>query len=93
MSGYRDAYYIKALKVRAKVIMEFRKAFDRVGAIAVPSMPIFAPRFDEVARLSPAETYAMDITTTARTSLACRPYRCLLGCRMASGWDTVYRKL
>ena len=65
MSGYRDAYYIKALKVRAKIIGEFRKAFDRVGAIATPSMPIFAPRFDEVAGLTPVQQYAMDIMTTA----------------------------
>ncbi len=65
MSGYRDAYYIKALKVRAKIREEFRRAFGHVGAIATPSMPIFAPRFDEVAKLTPIKQYAMDIMTAA----------------------------
>ena len=65
MSGYRDAYYIKALKVRAKIIGEFKRAFGGVGAIATPSMPIFAPRFDEVKGLSPVQGYAMDMMTTA----------------------------
>ncbi len=63
MSGYRDAYYLKALKVRAKIIGEFRKAFGRVGVIATPSMPIIAPRFDEVKKLTPVENYAMDRMT------------------------------
>lgn len=65
MSGYRDAYYIKALKVRAKIIEEFRKAFSRVGVIATPSMPILPPRFDEVKKLSPIDIYGIDIMTVA----------------------------
>lgn len=63
MSGYRDAYYIKALKVRAKIIAEFKGAFARVDAIATPSMPIIAPRFDDVEKLSPIDAYGMDRMT------------------------------
>lgn len=63
MSGYRDAYYIRALKVRAKIIAEFKKAFARVNVIATPSMPIIAPRFDEVEKLSPIDAYEMDRMT------------------------------
>ena len=63
MSGYRDAYYIKALKVRAKILAEFKKAFSKVGVIATPSMPIIAPRFDEVKKLSPIDAYGMDKMT------------------------------
>ncbi len=63
MSGYRDAYYIKALKVRTKIIAEFKGAFARVDAIATPSMPIIAPRFDDVEKLSPIDAYGMDRMT------------------------------
>jgi aspartyl-tRNA(Asn)/glutamyl-tRNA(Gln) amidotransferase subunit A len=63
MSGYRDAYYIKALKVRAKIIAEFKDAFARVNVIATPSMPIIAPRFDDVEKLSPIDAYGMDRMT------------------------------
>lgn len=65
MSGYRDAYYLKALKVRAKIIREFKKVFDRVGVIATPSMPILPPLFSEVDELAPVEAYAMDMMTAA----------------------------
>ena len=65
MAGYRDAYYLKALKVRTKVIEDFKKAFKQFDVLAAPTMPVVAPRFDEIEKLSPIETYMMDILTVA----------------------------
>lgn len=65
MSGYRDAYYIRALKIRGKIISEFKAAFKRYDSIATPSMPILPPKFSEINSLTPAQTYSMDRLTTA----------------------------
>jgi aspartyl-tRNA(Asn)/glutamyl-tRNA(Gln) amidotransferase subunit A len=65
MAGYRDAYYLKALKVRTKVIQDFKKAFKHVDVLAAPTMPVIAPRFDEVDELEPIQHYMMDILTVA----------------------------
>ncbi len=73
MAGYRDQYYVKALKVRTLVIEEFRRAFNDYGLLASPSMPIIAPTFDEAEDLSPVETYAMD-TLTVGPNLAGFPH-------------------
>ncbi len=63
MSGYRDAYYLKALKVRTKLINEFKEAFKKVDLLVNPTMPVIAPRFDEISRLTPLQNYAMDLCT------------------------------
>ena len=65
MAGYRDAYYTKALKVRTKVINDFKKAFKTVDVLASPTMPVIAPKFDEIAELEPIQHYMMDILTVA----------------------------
>ncbi|MBC8462773.1 Asp-tRNA(Asn)/Glu-tRNA(Gln) amidotransferase subunit GatA [Candidatus Bathyarchaeota archaeon] len=65
MAGYRDAYYLKALKVRTKIIEDFKKAFKNVDVLAAPTMPVVAPRFDEIAELEPIQHYMMDILTVA----------------------------
>jgi aspartyl-tRNA(Asn)/glutamyl-tRNA(Gln) amidotransferase subunit A len=65
MAGYRDAYYLKALKVRTKVIQDFKKAFKYVDVLAAPTMPVIAPRFDEIEELEPIQHYMMDILTVA----------------------------
>lgn len=65
MAGYRDAYYLKALKVRTKVIEDFKKAFKKFDVLIAPTMPVVAPRFDEIEKLSPIESYMMDILTVA----------------------------
>ena len=65
MAGYRDAYYAKALKVRTRVIQDFKKAFKSVDVLAAPTMPVVAPRFDEIAELEPIQHYMMDILTVA----------------------------
>jgi aspartyl-tRNA(Asn)/glutamyl-tRNA(Gln) amidotransferase subunit A len=65
MAGYRDAYYLKALRVRTRVIEDFRRVFEEVDVLAAPTMPVVAPRFDEIAELEPIQHYMMDILTVA----------------------------
>lgn len=65
MAGYRDAYYLKALKVRTRVINDFKKCFKKVDVLAAPTMPVVAPRFDEIEQLEPIQHYMMDILTVA----------------------------
>jgi len=65
MAGYRDAYYLKALKVRTRVIEDFRRVFEAVDVLAAPTMPVVAPRFDEIANMEPIQHYTMDILTVA----------------------------
>ena len=63
MSGYRDAYYLKAMQVRTLIIKDFKKAFSKYDVIAAPTMPILPPRFDEIAKLTPLQHYQMDVLT------------------------------
>ncbi len=65
MAGYRDAYYLKALRVRAKIIKEFKSEFKKFDALVAPSMPILPPKFTEIAKLTPIQIYNMDILTIA----------------------------
>ncbi|MFB6167066.1 MAG: amidase family protein [Candidatus Nanohaloarchaea archaeon] len=73
MAGYREQYYVKALKARTLVINEFKEAFEEYDLLASPSMPIVAPTFEEAENLSPVETYAMD-TLTVGPNLAGLPH-------------------
>ena len=61
MSGYRDAYYIKAMKVRSKIVDEYKKLFKKYDALISPTMPILPPKFSEIEKLSPLQHYMMDI--------------------------------
>ena len=61
MSGYRDAYYIKAMKVRSKIVGEYKKLFKKYDALISPTMPILPPKFSEIEKLSPLQHYMMDI--------------------------------
>jgi aspartyl-tRNA(Asn)/glutamyl-tRNA(Gln) amidotransferase subunit A len=63
MAGFRDAYYIKAAKIRTKIIEEYKKAFKKVDCLISPAMPIIAPKFSEIEKLSPLQNYMMDILT------------------------------
>ena len=63
MSGYRDQYYMKAMKIRTLVIEDFKKAFRGVDVIAAPSMPVMPPRFSEIEKLTPSQQYQMDVLT------------------------------
>lgn len=63
MAGYRDQYYMKALRVRRKMIEEFERAFKDIDLLASPTMPLLPPRFDEIEDMSPATVYALDFLT------------------------------
>ncbi len=43
-AGYYDAYYLKAQKVRTKILDEFKAAFERVDLLLTPSTPSAAFR-------------------------------------------------
>jgi len=61
MSGYRDAYYIKAAKVRTKIIEEYKKTFKKYDVLISPTSPILPPKFSEIEKLTPWQHYMMDI--------------------------------
>lgn len=73
MSGFRDAYYIKALKVRTKLIEEYKKAFNKFDVLISPTMPVIAPKFSEIEKLTPLQNYMMD-TLTVGPNLAGMPH-------------------
>ncbi len=61
-SGYYDAYYLKAQKVRALIARDFVEAFDEVDAIVTPTSPI--PPFKLGERVDdPLQMYLADIYT------------------------------
>ncbi len=63
MAGYRDAYYIKATKVRTTLIREYKIAFKKFDLLVSPTMPFVAPRFSEIEKLTPLQSYMSDIIT------------------------------
>ncbi len=72
MAGYRDKYYLKALKVRKKIINDFKRVFKEIDVIAAPTTPIVAPRIDEIEVMEPMELYKLD-KLTAPVNLAGMP--------------------
>ncbi len=65
MAGYRDQYYLKALKVRQLIINDYKRAFREFDALVSPTMPFIAPKFKEIEKLTPLECYNADILTVA----------------------------
>ena len=63
MSGFRDAYYIKAMKIRTMIINEYKKLFKKYDALISPTVPFKALTFDEIKKLSPLQIYLMDNLT------------------------------
>tara|TARA_R110002124_G_scaffold46903_3_gene140225 strand:+ start:6071 stop:7606 length:1536 start_codon:yes stop_codon:yes gene_type:complete len=63
-SGYYDAYYAKAQKVRRLIQEDFKKAFEKVDVIAGPTTPTTALELG--AKLDdPVQMYLNDIYTTS----------------------------
>ena len=73
MAGHRDAYYIKAAKVRTKIIDEYKAVFKKFDLLVSPTMPFVAPKFKEIEKLSPLQNYMADILT-AGPNLAGLPH-------------------
>ena len=63
-AGYYDAYYLKAMKVRSKIIEDFDEVFEKVDAIVAPVSP--TPPFKLGEKTSdPLKMYLADIYTVA----------------------------
>jgi aspartyl-tRNA(Asn)/glutamyl-tRNA(Gln) amidotransferase subunit A len=61
-SGYYDAYYLRAQKVRQLIRADFAKAFEKVHAIVSPTSPVPAFKLGERAN-DPLAMYLADIFT------------------------------
>jgi aspartyl-tRNA(Asn)/glutamyl-tRNA(Gln) amidotransferase subunit A len=61
-SGYYDAYYLRAQKVRTLIRRDFERAFERCDAIAMPTTPTPAFRLGEKTA-DPLQMYLADVFT------------------------------
>jgi aspartyl-tRNA(Asn)/glutamyl-tRNA(Gln) amidotransferase subunit A len=61
-SGYYDAYYLKALKVRTLIKQDFDKAFDEVDVLVAPIAPTTAFKVGEKVD-DPLAMYLQDVCT------------------------------
>jgi len=61
-SGYYDAYYLRAQKVRTLIRQDFLNAFQKVDAILTPTTPTAAFKIGEKSD-DPLQMYLMDIFT------------------------------
>ena len=74
-SGYYDAYYLKALKVKALIKKAFDEAFEKYDMILGPVAPTTAPKLGE-SLSDPMKMYLGDIYTIS-VNLAGLPGICL----------------
>lgn len=63
-SGYYDAYYLRAQKVRELIRRDFVQAFEKVDALISPTSPVAAFKFGE-RTADPLQMYLADIFTIA----------------------------
>ncbi|NCT56079.1 Asp-tRNA(Asn)/Glu-tRNA(Gln) amidotransferase subunit GatA [bacterium] len=61
-SGYYDAYYAKAQRVRNAIVQDFTKAYEKVDVIMGPVVPIMPPKIGEIVD-DPIKNYLMDVLT------------------------------
>lgn len=73
-SGYYDAYYLKAQKLRAMICAEYEAIFNDCDSILLPIAPSVAPKFGYAS--SPLEMYLSDAYTIG-VNLAGLPAICL----------------
>ncbi len=73
MSGYRNAYYLRAMKIRTLVIEEFKKHLYKYDVLLAPTMPIFPIKIKDTEKLSPHEIYSIDVLTVG-VNLASLPH-------------------
>ena len=62
-TGFRDAYYIKALQARTHIINEYKKMFATYNAILSPTMPLMSPLITKAQDLTPLQSYLADALT------------------------------
>jgi aspartyl-tRNA(Asn)/glutamyl-tRNA(Gln) amidotransferase subunit A len=63
-SGYYDAYYLKALKVRNLIRSDFTKAFEQADCLMMPVSPTTAFKIGEKTA-DPLQMYLADVYTIA----------------------------
>jgi aspartyl-tRNA(Asn)/glutamyl-tRNA(Gln) amidotransferase subunit A len=63
-SGYYDAYYLRAQKVRELIRQDFAKVFEKVDAVISPTSPVPAFKLGE-RTADPLQMYLADIFTIA----------------------------
>ncbi|MDZ4761171.1 MAG: Asp-tRNA(Asn)/Glu-tRNA(Gln) amidotransferase subunit GatA [Alphaproteobacteria bacterium] len=61
-AGYYDAYYLRAQRVRTKILQDFEQAFEKVDALLTPTTPSAAFAYGEKSG-DPVEMYLNDIFT------------------------------
>lgn len=61
-AGFYDAYYVRALKVRRRIAMDFDAVWDRVDAILTPSTPSAAFAIGDK-QIDPVTMYLNDVFT------------------------------
>lgn len=72
-AGYYDAYYLKAQKVRRKIVEDFAKAFEICDVILTPTSPVTAfPIGDKSMQENPITMWLNDVFTVS-VSLAGLP--------------------
>jgi aspartyl-tRNA(Asn)/glutamyl-tRNA(Gln) amidotransferase subunit A len=62
-SGYYDAYYLRAQKVRELIRQDFAKAFEKIDALVSPTSPVPAFKLGE-RTADPLQMYLADIFTS-----------------------------
>jgi len=85
-SGYYDAYYLRAQKVRTLIRQDFSRVFERVDALVTPTAPRPAFRLGEN-RDDPLQMYLADIYT-----LSCN-LAGLCGLSVPCGWTEAELRL
>jgi aspartyl-tRNA(Asn)/glutamyl-tRNA(Gln) amidotransferase subunit A len=81
-SGYYDAYYLRAQRVRTLILRDFERAFAACDAVATPTTPAPAFRFGEKTE-NPLQMYLEDVFTVP-ANLAGLP-ALSVPCGLASG--------
>ncbi len=61
MSGFRDAFYMRAAKVRTLIIDEYKRMFKKYDLLISPTVPYQPPRFDEIKDMTPMQHYLSDV--------------------------------
>lgn len=61
MSGYRERYYNKARMVRQLIINDYRSVLKEHDAVLTPTMPFVSPKFKDISKMTPAESYQADV--------------------------------
>ncbi len=83
-SGYYDAYYKKALRVRNLIAQDFKNAFQKVDAILTPAVPNPAFPISQTNSLDPIKMYLNDVFTIP-ANLAGLPAMSVPACLNADG--------